>query len=279
MVGRTDDVTALETAISAEKDKAIQAHARLEELEAAHRTAADYEAATAFEAEIKRHQWTITHADEIIPELESRLAAARAARQRQAIERHWTAARNLYPKLRTALLGAANLQAQAIALRNAAAAELGEAVVERHIPRVTFVGLLFDNLIESWSKEVNRSFQTPPNQKPALQAVEKPAAPLIDLNLTAKVTAEHSPPPEPATAPPRRPQKRPLLADGPPGEGERQIQLLRNGVQLELPDVTLQSLTGDCVNVPADQALALVRNGAAEYVTKQPAAETGGDAA
>src|ERR1051326_1635755 len=42
MVAKTDDVTALETAISAEKDKAIQAHAELERLEEAKRAAGDY---------------------------------------------------------------------------------------------------------------------------------------------------------------------------------------------------------------------------------------------
>ena len=76
MVGKTDDVAALEAQIAAEKDKAIQAHAELERLEAAHRAAADYEAATALDHAIAQQRWTIRHADNVIPELESRLAAA-----------------------------------------------------------------------------------------------------------------------------------------------------------------------------------------------------------
>ena len=106
--------------------------------------------------------------------------------------------------------------------------------------------------------------------------------PAINIDLTVKATAEaHPPPPEPAAepAPPRRPAKRPLLSADPPGEGERQIELLRNGVELELPEGALQSLAGDRVNLASEKARQLVLNGAADYVNATPPAETGGDAA
>jgi len=284
MVGKTDDVAALEAQIAAEKDKAIQAHAELERLEEAYQKAPDYEAATALDHAIAQQRWTIRHADNVIPELESRLAAARAERQRQAIERHWSAARNLYPKLKTALLEAANLQARVIEARNAAIAELGDWTVERHLPRVSYIGLLFHDLIEIWSKELDRSFQTSPNQKPAMTApkpVEKPAVPLIDFSI--KATAESHPPPGEAAAAKPRPQKRPLLKASPPGEGERQVTMLRGTVELrlpgELPDRVLLSMIGDRVNLDPIQARDLVLAGAAEFVNEFPPAETGGDAA
>jgi hypothetical protein len=62
--------------------------------------------------------------------------------------------------------------------------------------------------------------------------------------------------------PPVRPPARALRRDGPPKEGERQIVLLRAGA--ELGDGTT-ALAGDVVNVPAAQAVELVRHSAADY--------------
>ena len=69
----------------------------------------------------------------------------------------------------------------------------------------------------------------------------------------------------------RRPKRSP-----PPKHGERQVTMLRAGVELSSGEL---SVSGDRVNLPADQARALVRAGAAEFVNATPPAETGGDAA
>src|SRR5437763_6254131 len=287
MAGGSDDIADLEAQIAAEKDKAVEACAEIERLEKARRAASSYQAAATFEAAVKRHQWAVAHADEVIPELESRLAEARGARQHEAVDRHRNIARQLFPRMKKVLLEAADLQAQLLKSRDAAAAELGERLVEQHIPRLVYMGLIFHDLIAIWANEVSRGLEGPAPQPAALPASApkpKPAdkpMPLINIDLTVKATAEaHPPHPEPAEpAPPRRPAKRPLLSADPPGEGERQIELLRNGVELEVPEGTLQSLAGDRVNLPAFKARALVLAGAAEFVVNQPPpAETGGDA-
>ena len=289
MVGGTeDDIAELEAQIAAERDKAVEAYAEIERLEQARRAASSYQAAATFEAAVKRHQWVVAHADEVIPELESRLAEARGARQHEAVNRHRNIARQLFPRMKKVLLEAADLQAQLLKTRDAAAAELGERLVEQHIPRLVYMGLIFHDLIAIWANEVSRCIEGPAPQPAALPASApkpKPAdkpMPLINIDLTVKATAEaHPPPPEPAAepAPPRRPAKRPLLSADPPGEGERQIELLRNGVELELPEGALQSLAGDRVNLASEKARQLVLNGAADYVNATPPAETGGDAA
>src|SRR5207248_632483 len=84
---------------------------------------------------------------------------------------------------------------------------------------------------------------TPPIAAAPSAPKPKPAdkrAPVINLDLTVKATAEaHPPPAEPNSAPQRRPP-RPLLSAGPPGEGERQVEMMRPNVELpegvELPE-------------------------------------------
>jgi hypothetical protein len=63
-------------------------------------------------------------------------------------------------------------------------------------------------------------------------------------------------------APPVRPPVRALRHDGPPQGGEAQVVLLRAGI--EFGD-GFTGLAGDVVNVPAAQAIELVRHSAAEY--------------
>jgi hypothetical protein len=65
-----------------------------------------------------------------------------------------------------------------------------------------------------------------------------------------------------APAPPVRPPVRALRHDGPPQEGERQIVLLRGGAEL---GGGFTGLAGDVVNVPAAQAVELIRHSAADY--------------
>jgi hypothetical protein len=65
-----------------------------------------------------------------------------------------------------------------------------------------------------------------------------------------------------APSPPVRPPVRALRHDGPPRDGEAQVVLLRAGI--ELGD-GFTGLAGDIVNLPAAQALELIRHSAADY--------------
>jgi hypothetical protein len=65
-----------------------------------------------------------------------------------------------------------------------------------------------------------------------------------------------------APSPPVRPPVRALRRAGPPAAGQRQIVLLRAGV--EFSDGFI-GLAGDIINVPADQAVELIRHSAADY--------------
>jgi hypothetical protein len=62
--------------------------------------------------------------------------------------------------------------------------------------------------------------------------------------------------------PPVRPPIRALRHDGPPQAGERQVVFLRGGAEL---GSGATALAGDIVNLPAAQAVELVRHSAADY--------------
>jgi hypothetical protein len=63
-------------------------------------------------------------------------------------------------------------------------------------------------------------------------------------------------------APPVRLPARALRRDGPPQEGEAQVVFLRSGAEL---GNGATALAGDVINVPAAQAIELVRHSAADY--------------
>jgi hypothetical protein len=63
-----------------------------------------------------------------------------------------------------------------------------------------------------------------------------------------------------------RPPVRELRCDGPPAAGERRVVMLRGGAELR---PGLVALAGDRINLPSAQAVALVENLAAEFVTEE----------
>jgi hypothetical protein len=249
LIGK-DDPAELASEIEALKTSAADACAEIERLELARLGAPDYPAALVVTEEIKRAQWVIDSAAAKLPNLEARLEAARAEQHRRAISRHLAAVRLLYPRLKDAILAAASLQADAIKLRDAAVAEIGEHAATVNLPILAFRGLLLPDLIKLWSDELDRSVFSPappPRVQLALASSRKPAA-------AAK-------PARPTPSP--RPKRPPRQAAEPAADGEITLMFLRPGVEL---DDGTQSVAGDVVNLPAALARSLLESGTADLV-------------
>lgn len=259
-----DDVAALAAEIAAEKTKAAAACEEIENLQAARCTAESFERARELDEVIARARWIVEHADAVIPSLEGRLSILKAERQADGIVRHYKAAERAYRKLRAAVDAAAAAQVDAIAARNAAIAELGDAIVQRSIPAVAFGGMVMPDLVKLWTDELDRVFRSPaPNLSapinPASTATyQRPRESDFGLGWTRKRQPEPASEPEP----PKTPERRPLRRDASPGAGERQVAILRPGI--ELPD-GVQGIVGDIVTLPEERAQAMVRGGAAEF--------------
>src|SRR5260221_6196990 len=143
-------------------------------------------------------------------------------------------------------------------------------------PHITYAGFLFKDLFAIWTAEQDRIFSDP-LPKPAVVAprpAPAPAAKARTMTATGEPLAmdhgfgwtRRQPCDEPVAEPepPTRP-KRMLRRDAPPADGsQRQVQILRKG--LELPDGT-QSVAGDVLTVAAEHATLMVKAGAAEFAT------------
>lgn len=196
----------------------------------------------------------------LIPGLEQAVAAARAERQREGLARWHKTIGGFAPKLIAALEHAARLQVEAIELRNQAVAELGESTVEHRIPIVAFRGICLPDLIAVWAHDLQQQFD-PPSAKPA-PAIATPPKPKL------KATA-----PMAHNGPAQRPPARALRADPAPGEGQAQIVLLRNGIDL---GDGVQSITGEKINLPVEVCRNLVASGCADFVASRAAVRAGG---
>jgi hypothetical protein len=185
------------------------------------------------------------------PELEQRLAAAKAERQREGLARHHAAIAAFAPTLIRAVEAAAELQVEAIVLRDRAVAELSEALVQANIPHLAFNGLLLPDLVQIWAQELRRSFE-PPSSKPA---------PAGRTAAAAKANG-HAKPAAPVPAPPR--PKRAARADPLPQSGDQSaVVFLKGGIELPNGD---QSLIGDRITMATAQARAYALRGIADIV-------------
>jgi hypothetical protein len=190
----------------------------------------------------------------LIPELEQQLAAAKAEKQREGLSRHYAAIKAFVPKLIAAVEAAAQVQVQAILLRNAAVAELSETLVQANIPHVAFLGVLLPDLVSIWSAELRRSFE-PPSAKRSSAAPTAPAA--------AKANGHAKPAPPPAATPRRAPRADPQ----PQTEDQRCVLFVRGNVDLE--DGSGGTIIGDQRTLPADIAHRQVLLGNAEFVVRE----------
>jgi hypothetical protein len=231
-----DDVAALAAEIDAEKAKAAAACEKVEWLERERTTADSFTQARSLDEQIAELRWTIGKADERIPHLEGQLRAARAERQAAALVRHQALLRRRYSKFRHALQEAVEQKTAVIKERQAAVAELGEQAVQLHLPNLCYAGFLFEDFFALWTAEQDGVFAEPlPNPavvapRPA-PAPAKPAEPDFGWGWTRRQPGDE---PVAASDPPPRPKPVPRR-DAPPADGsQRQVVLLRTG--LEFPD-------------------------------------------
>jgi hypothetical protein len=248
-VGVGDSVGDIVGQIEAERAKLAASMQEIERLKAVRVGADSYEDASAAESRLGRVRWEVSRIDALLPQLESKLVAAKAIKHRDALAKHLAAARAMYPKLRAAVENAAAVQAEAIKLREDAERELGGGVVQQHIPIVAFRGLLLPDLVAMWRNEMDRTFAAPAPQ-PAVAAVVAPAKP------AARRVAPTAPV-EPVPPKPKRQPRRDKVA-----VGGRLVTILRNGVEID----GVQCVVDDQVAVTIAQADSLLRAGAAELV-------------
>jgi hypothetical protein len=252
-----DQVAEAEAALRAARAEIETSRAQAHELDLAWLMASTQEAAE----EIARRRAELVRVadrgEQLIPQLEGQLVAAKAEKQRQGLARHHAAIAAFVPELISAVERAAAVQVQAISLRQQAERELGEGIVAAHIPHLAFAGLPLPDLVQMWRSEIERIFAPPAAAPPRPVAVPapRPSAPKRAIAL----------PPEPRPV-------RPLRRDPPPNDGERALFFVRSGA--ELPDGS-SAAVGDIVNMPAAQAEILVRSGPADFAPK-PAEQTCG---
>jgi hypothetical protein len=156
----------------------------------------------------------------------------------QHLSAHQALLRRRYSKFRHALQEAVEQQTAVIKERQAAVAELGEHAVQLHLPNLCYADFLFGDLFALWTAEQDGVFAEPlpkpavvaPRPAPA-PAPAKPAEPDFGWGWTRRQPGDE---PVAASDPPPRPKRVPRR-DAPPADGsQRQVVLLRTG--LELPD-------------------------------------------
>lgn len=197
--------------------------------------AASQDAAEQFDRQRREALRVIERDTARVPELEAQLVAAKAERRRQGLARHHAMIAAFVPRLVAAVEAAAAVQVEAIKLREAAVAELGENVVAGNIPHLAFNGLLLPDLVAMWRSGVERLF-VPPAAAPPRPFVVPPAK-----NSAAKRPIAAPPAPRPARA---------LRRDPPPVHPDQvSIDLLRAGI--DLGDGT-QSVVGDRLTMMSD---------------------------
>jgi hypothetical protein len=255
MLSKADDAASLQQRIDALKREGAEACVEIERLERSRALSENYETAIAVDEKVKRQKWVVDHVDATLPGLEKELAAVRVVNAAAALARHRSNMQALFPKLKKALEAAARLQQEAIAIRDAAAAELGNAAVEVNLPRLVYLGFLLDPLIQIWVAEQSKLWS--PKAAPAPVALPAPAKPVAVLPPKSNAIAG---PPAPTARP--IPRRRPLRDDE-PADGETLVQVLRAGV--ELPDGT-QAYVGDRLALAATEANILILRGAATAV-------------
>jgi hypothetical protein len=255
-----DDVADLVAQIDAARAKGVAAHQELERLEQVRLSAETFEAAEAANARIARVTWEADRLAAMIPELESRLAIARAAKNRKVLAKHQDIARKILPRLVAAVTNAADIQHAAIEARQAAIAELGESAVSVHIEPIAYLGILTREFVTTWAHSMEKRLAAPQSAPAAVVApriASTPARPagVADRRVVEKPVAPAATP-TPAPKPKRQPRRDKVAPNG------RLVQMLRSGVDV----AGFQSMTGDVIAMSAADAERLVMSGAGEFV-------------
>jgi hypothetical protein len=250
-----DDVADLEKQIDDTRSAGIRGHAEMDRLEAARLAAQSYSDARAIDEQIAACRWGVEHAAAQLKNLEQRVSIARAARNRKALARHQDVARKILMRLIPAIQNAAEIQAEAVAARDAAIAELGEGAVAVAIEPTCYLGLLTPQFVAAWADSMEKRLAAAAPQ-PAVSAVAKPAVAPMPAKPAAKAAASIEAAAPVPVKPKREPRRDKVAPNG------RLVTLMRSGV--ELPDGT-QGVVGDVVAMLATDAERLVMSGAGDY--------------
>src|SRR5271166_1716350 len=217
MPGKAEDFAALQQEIQRVKAEGAAACAEIERLEQERALCPSYQAALELDGRCKELRWTVDHARAVLPDLEQRLARAAAEKRQAGLARHHAIAAQCYRKLRAALVEAGRLQTEAIRAREDAVREIGEGLVQLHLPIVAFRGMLTEDLLNLYFDQLDRVFD-PPRPKPVV-AAQKPPAPA-----PAK--------PKQAVAAPAPRPARVVRHDPFPSEGQQLVVFIRAGTDL-----------------------------------------------
>jgi hypothetical protein len=261
LIAGKNDAAALQQQIAALRAEGRDASLAIDQLKVERAAADSYDQAIALDDKIARQEWIVDHCAAKIPRVELELAAAKAAAQAAALAKHKAILIGLYPRLKAAILAAVEAQAAVIAARDAAIAEIGEALAVRNLPTIAFAGFLAKDLVEIWSRE---------NDRVVFDLARQPKPAALPVPVRAALPAPAKPKPVAALASPAAPRPRRVARHDPfPTDGQQALVVfLRAGV--ELPDGSVTGI-GDEIALPAEQARQLILKGAADYV---PAAET-----
>ena len=247
IIGGKDEIADLEDRLAKARAKAATIEAELDQLAAQRELAEDFEAAQAIDKKIERLKFDSGRARRTIDDLNAKFADARARRARERFAFFSRETARLFPKLRSALEAALEVQLEAIRLREAAAAELGESAIVT-IPVIIYRGLMMPELVEMWRKEIDRQLANTtaaPRSRPA--PAPRPARPL------QPGAAAHPPLNGTRSAPLEKRVRKPL----PQIEGGMRVVALKNGLEINGERL----VAGDVAVMRPDQAEQAMRAG------------------
>ena len=287
-----DEVARLVSQIERTRAAGTEAYTELDRLQTERLAAGSFDQAETLDRQIRAAQWEIDRAAAELPGLEAELDAARAEKRRAALIYHRRRIAAIYPRLKSAIEAAADVQVEAIAAREAAARDCGEQLVQLAVPALAYRGFLLPDLVKLWVSEQERVWAapwSPPVPQPVAPPRPLPSAKERDLTRRQPSGLGHDQPKIGGTVPPRSPSassaarergegislppaappsvpREPRKDPAPPAPGERRIRFVRSGTPIGGNDGPL-SVLGDEVNVPAGMAQILVlKSTAAIYV-------------
>jgi hypothetical protein len=156
-----DAVGAAEAELARVRAEIELAKAEAQQLGRAWLTATTQEAAEAIERQRLEFERVAKRGEQQIPQIEAQRNAAKAEKQREGLARHRAAIAAFVPEFIAAVEAASQAQVQAIKLREAAIAELGESAAQRELPAVAFLGLLLPDIVSDWSRSLLCMFAPP----------------------------------------------------------------------------------------------------------------------
>ncbi|MEA2757311.1 MAG: hypothetical protein QOJ54_3600 [Aliidongia sp.] len=256
MVTQRDDVASLKAKIETVCAEGLTATAEIERIDAAIKAPGNREAFKDLKRQRAEQEENAEYAAGELVRLQAQLATAKVLQDQRAFARHDKAIRALYPKLRAAMIAAGRVQAEVIAAREAACAEVGEGIVNSRIPFFAYRGLVLDEFIKLWTDDTDRVLAAPVAKPRPVPAVKPPTPPPIISAMTPHgIRLDELPPPLPP-----KPVREPAP---PPAQGEVRVVICNGNVT---DTAGTAHATGATINLRAEQARALALKGMVEIV-------------